>query len=229
VRHEIIEAPSAEAAAVIAASLLASLAADAIARDGHAAIAVSGGRTPGRMFDALVDAEHDLSGWRVWQVDERVAPDGDPARNVTALERSLEPRGADILAMPVTASDLADATIAYGENLPDYFDVVHLGLGSDGHTASLIPDDPVLDSDELVALTEPYQGHRRLTLTYRSLTRARTLLWLVTGADKAEALTRLLADDPSIPAGRMAHPHNIIVADAAARGAVAPQQESERS
>jgi 6-phosphogluconolactonase len=169
------------------------------------------------MFAEL--AHHDLP-WasvRIYQVDERVAADGDPDRNLTHLRQRLGRLPAVVLPMPVTAPDLDSAAAAYASQLPGRFDLVHLGLGADGHTASLVPGDPVLEvADRLVAVTRPYQGHRRMTLTYPALARAEELLWLVSGADKHQALTRLLAADPSIPAGRVVDgKHSTILADAA--------------
>jgi 6-phosphogluconolactonase len=119
--------------------------------------------------------------------------------------------------MPVTDADLDSAAAAYAAALPERFDLVHLGLGPDGHTASLVPGDPVLAvQDRLVALTQPYQGHRRMTLTYPALARADQLLWLITGADKRDPLARLLAGDDSIPAGRVRAGRSLILADRAA-------------
>ena len=128
----------------------------------------------------------------IFQVDERVAPDGDPDRNLTLLQRSLPPGGAaDVRPMPVWAEDLDAAAAQYAEALPERLDLVHLGLGPDGHTASLVPGDPVLDvADRDVAVTGEYQGRRRMTLTYPVLDRARKILWLVTGEDKVDALLR---------------------------------------
>jgi 6-phosphogluconolactonase len=169
------------------------------------------------MFAQL--AHHDLP-WasvRIYQVDERVAPDGDPDRNLTHLRQALGRLPAVVRPMPVTAPDLDSAAAAYASQLPSRFDLVHLGLGTDGHTASLVPGDPVLEvADRLVAVTRPYQGHRRMTLTYPALARAEELLWLVSGADKHHALARLLARDPSIPAGRVDAKHSTVVADAVA-------------
>ncbi len=119
--------------------------------------------------------------------------------------------------MPVTEPDLDAAAAAYGAALPDRFDLVHLGLGPDGHTASLVPGDPVLEvTDRLVAVTGVYQGHRRMTLTYPALARADQLLWLITGADKKVPLAQLLAGDRSIPAGRVAAARSLVLADQSA-------------
>jgi 6-phosphogluconolactonase/glucosamine-6-phosphate isomerase/deaminase len=121
--------------------------------------------------------------------------------------------------MPVWAHDLEAAAALYADELPPSLDLVHLGLGPDGHTASLVPGDPVLDVDDRdVALTGEYQGRRRMTLTYPVLNRARGILWLVTGEDKVDALARLRAGDGSIPGGRVATDHALVVADAAAAG-----------
>jgi 6-phosphogluconolactonase/glucosamine-6-phosphate isomerase/deaminase len=156
----------------------------------------------------------------IFQVDERVAPDGDPERNLTHLERSLPPGGvADVRAMPVWAHDLEAAAQMYASALPAAIDLVHLGLGSDGHTASLVPGDPVLDVvDRDVSVTGPYQGSRRMTLTLPVLSRARRILWIVTGEDKADALRRLLAGDRSIPAARVATERALVIADRNAGG-----------
>lgn len=185
--------------------------------------AVSGGRTPWLMFGYL--AAEDLAWDRVaiWQVDERVAPTGDPDRNLTGLVASL-PEAAlhSIHPMPVEAPDLDAAAAAYEAELPPVFDLVHLGLGDDGHTASLVPGDYVLEVVEhRVAITGEYQGHRRMTLTYPALDRAAQVLWVVTGAEKAEPLRRLLAGDGSIPAGRVAAEHQRVLADGAAAGDLA--------
>jgi len=163
------------------------------------------------------------------QVDERVAPAGHPDRNLTHLRESLLDhaplRAEQVYAMPVEASELEAAASRYAQTLrgiagsPPIFDLVHLGLGPDGHTASLVPGDPLLDvTDADVALTGVYQGRRRMTLTYPIINRSRRILWLVTGNDKVEMLTRLRDGDRSIPAGRIARDHALVIADSAAAG-----------
>jgi 6-phosphogluconolactonase len=191
----------------------------AIADHGRFTFAVSGGRTPWAMFAHLV-GKLPWEKVTIYQVDERVAPDGDPDRNLTHLRASLPPGGAaDVRAMPVEAPHLESAAADYASSLPEAFDLIHLGLGPDGHTASLIPGDPVLDvTDRGVAVTEPYQGHPRMTLTYPTLNAARQVLWLVTGEDKVDALRRLRAGDTSIPGGRITAASALIVADSAAAG-----------
>jgi 6-phosphogluconolactonase/glucosamine-6-phosphate isomerase/deaminase len=151
-----------------------------------------------------------------------VAPDGDAERNLTGLLAALPPEGrAAVRPMPVTDPDLEAAAARYASSLPAAFDVVHLGLGDDGHTASLVPGDPSLEADDRdVAVAGPYRGRRRMTLTFRAIARAGLVLWLVTGADKAAMLPRLLAGDPTIPAGRVRAARAVVLADraAAARG-----------
>jgi 6-phosphogluconolactonase len=211
--------PDAEAVAERGAEIVAAAAADAVAGRGRFTFAVSGGRTPWAMLSAL----YGRMPWEkvtVYQVDERIAPDGDPDRNLTQLQRSLPAGGvADVRPLPVWAEDLDAAAALYADALPDRLDLVHLGLGPDGHTASLVPGDPVLDvRDRDVALTGEYQSRRRMTLTYPVLNRARRILWLVTGDDKVDALARLRAGDESIPAGRVSTEDALVLADAAAAG-----------
>ncbi len=209
--------PDAAAVAERGAEYVAEQARAAIADHGRFSFAVSGGHTPWAMFAHLV-GKMPWEKVTIYQVDERVAPDGDPDRNLTHLRRSLPPGGAaDVRAMPVGAHDLDAAAADYARSLPDALDLVHLGLGPDGHTASLVPGDPVLEvTDRGVALTSVYQGHRRMTLTYPTLNRARQVLWLVTGEDKVDALRRLRAGDRSIPGGRVEAANALVIADAAA-------------
>jgi 6-phosphogluconolactonase len=183
--------------------------------------AVSGGRTPWAMLTEL--AAHDVPWHRVdvFQVDERVAPAGDPDRNLTHLQ-PLIPVAATLHAMPVEEPDLEAAATRDARDLPERFDLVHLGLGPDGHTASLVPGDPVLEVREAdVGLTETYAGRRRMTLTYPGLDRAREVLWLVAGADKVDAVQALLAGDRSIPAARVDAAEQLLLCDRAAAGALA--------
>lgn len=209
-----------------AAAEVGRVARDAVAARGSFTVAFSGGGTPARMFAALAAAELPWSSVSVFQVDERVAADGDPDRNLNDLRRQLvEPAGvpeANVHPMPVTDDDLDAAAARYAAALedacgrPPVLDLVHLGVGGDGHTASLVPGDPVLAVDDRdVATTGEYQGRRRMTLTYPALGRARQRLWLVEGAEKAGALKQLLDGDPSIPAGRVPQENTVVLTDRA--------------
>jgi 6-phosphogluconolactonase len=216
--NELVVVPDDGALAARAAAWVAAMARAAVRDHGSFRFAVSGGHTPWAMFATLTSAEDVPWGAaEIFQVDERVAPDGDDARNLTHLRAAVAGLPAVVHPMPVNDPDLDAAAAAYARALPDRFDLVHLGLGPDGHTASLVPGDPVLDvTDRLVAVTQPYQGHRRMTLTYPALARAEQLLWLVSGADKRDAVAKLLAGDPSVPAGRVAAARSTVMADAAA-------------
>lgn len=212
--------PDAEAVARRGANVVAGAAHAAVEARGRFALAVSGGRTPWAMFRYLAGLDVPWERVGIWQVDERIAPEGDPDRNLTTLVPIL-PEEAELHPMPVTDEDLDAATERYAASLPEAFDVVHLGLGDDGHTASLVPDDPVLEvTDRDVALSGKYRGRRRMTLTYPVLDRARQVLWLITGEDKAPMMPRLLDGDGSIPAGRVAAERQIVVADEAAAAVV---------
>jgi 6-phosphogluconolactonase len=192
-------------------------------------MAVSGGHTPWLMLRGLASEDVPWESVHLVQVDERVAPAGHPDRNLTHLRESLLehaplPPG-QLHAMPVELPDLAAAATRYALTLreiagsPPVLDLVHLGLGPDGHTASLVPADPVLDvTDSDVAPTGVYQGRRRMTLTYPILNRSRRVMWLVTGREKAEMLGRLRAGDESIPAGRVRRDQALVLADRAAAG-----------
>jgi 6-phosphogluconolactonase len=216
--------PDAEAVAERAAEFVAEQADAAVADHGRFTFAVSGGHTPWAMFARLRRKEVPWESVTIFQVDERVAPDDDPDRNLAHLRASLPPAAADaVRAMPVLATDPERAADEYASSLPEAFDLIHLGLGPDGHTASLVPGDPVLDvTDRDVALTGVYNGRRRMTLTYPVLERAHRLMFLITGEDKVEALRRLQAGDRSIPAGRIFGPDVLVIADEAAAGALVP-------
>jgi len=201
----------------MAASYVVSLAKAAVVSRGRFTFAVSGGRTPWAMFEALRAEYMPWAEVELFQVDERVAPEGDPDRNLTHLRESIGDAPAQVHPMPVNYPDLDAAAADYAAVLPERFDLVHLGLGPDGHTASLVPGDPVLEvTDKLVGVTQPYQGHQRMTLTYPALARAGQLLWLVAGADKRDAMAKLLAGDESIPAGRVRATRSLIMADESA-------------
>jgi 6-phosphogluconolactonase len=222
--------PDADRVALRAARWLASEARQAVASRGRFAFAVSGGRTPWQMLRALSAEDVPWKDVHVFQVDERVAPAGDPDRNLTQLRESLLGRvplpPENLHAMPVDQPDLAAAVASYARELravtgtPAVLDVVHLGLGPDGHTASLVPGDPVLDvTDADVATTGLHAGRSRMTLTFPALDRARRILWVITGVEKAPVLPRLLAGDRAIPAGRVRADRAVALtdADAAAR------------
>ncbi len=227
--------PDDEAVAMRAARWIAAAAREAAAARGRFALAVSGGRTPWRMLRALASEDVPWEKVHLFQVDERVAPAGHPDRNLTHLRESLglclgaALPSANLHAMPVEDADLAAAAARYQRELeaiagaPAVLDAAHLGLGPDGHTASLVPGDPVLAVDGAdVAVTGSYAGRFRMTLTYPALDRARAVLWVVTGAEKAPVLPRLLAGDRSIPAGRVRAAHAVVLADRAAATALRP-------
>ncbi len=216
-RHELREFSDADTVAAAAADYVAQCSRHAIGTSGRFTFAVSGGRTPWAMFEKLTQSDVAWSKVVIFQVDERIAPAGDATRNLTNLEAILADCRPTIVPMPVNDDDLDGAAAHYAAGIPDRFDLVHLGLGPDGHTASLIPGDPVLAvRDRLVAITGPYQGERRMTLTYSALARADQLLWLVTGADKRAALSALLRGDTSIPAGMVEVTSSLVMADEAA-------------
>ena len=222
-----------EAVAQAAAQFIAAEARAAVAARGRFIMAVSGGKTPWQMLRALANEAVPWAEVHIVQVDERIAPSGDPDRNLTHLRESLLSHAplppTQIYPMPVESVDLENATHDYAKVLesiagsPPVLDLVHLGLGPDGHTASLIPGDPVLEvADADVALTGVYQGRRRMTLTYPLINRARRILWLATGAEKVAMLARLLEGDPSIPAGRVGLGSSLILVDEAAGQSLAP-------
>ena len=222
-----------DAVAQAAAAIIAAEARAACAARGRFILAVSGGATPWQMLRRLAREDVPWDGLHIVQVDERIAPWGHPDRNLTRLLESLRGhtplRDEQIHAMPVESAQPYAAVASYGQELsklagsPPNLDLVHLGLGPDGHTASLVPGDPVLDvTDSDVALTGIYQGRRRMTLTYPILNRSRRILWVVTGCEKAEMLARLRAGDQSIPAGRVNRNQALVLADFPAAGRLDP-------
>jgi 6-phosphogluconolactonase len=221
--------PDDESTAEAAAKFVATEARAAVAARGKFVMAVSGGRTPWIMLRALANEDISWQHIHIVQVDERVAPAGDPDRNLTHLRESLLDHSPippeNIHAMPVESPSLDAAAVEYASTLvklagsPPTLDLVHLGLGPDGHTASLVPADPVLKvTNADVAVTGIYQGRRRMTLTYPVINRARRILWLITGKEKVAMLARLREGDESIPAGHVQQNRAVIFADRAASG-----------
>ncbi len=217
--------------ATVAQRAAARIAADAraaIASRGRFLLAVSGGHTPWSMLRALATLPVDWARVHLFQVDERVAPDGDPSRNLTHIRASLLEHvpipDANVHPMPVSTPDAVAAAADYARTLrtiagdPAVLDLAHLGLGLDGHTASLVPGDPILDERADVGVAGPYQGQRRVSLTYPTLDRARAILFVVTGLEKAAMVRRLCAGDVTIPAGRIDSRRATLLADSAAAG-----------
>jgi 6-phosphogluconolactonase len=229
--------PDADAVARAGAAFVAAEARKAVAERGRFVFAVSGGHTPWQMLRALAAEDVPWDRVHLVQVDERIAPAGDPDRNLTHVQESLLAHAplppAHVHAMPVESSDVEAAAASYAATLraiagtPPVLDLVHLGLGPDGHTASLVPGDRVLDvTDADVAVTGVYQGRRRVTLTYPILNRSRRILWLVTGPDKAPLLARLRRGDRSIPAGRIRQDVALVLADRAAGATLAYAEDA---
>jgi len=214
--------PDADAASRAAAELVAGAGREAVGERGEFNLALSGGKTPWAMVGLLGDM--DEMPWEdanIFQVDERVAPPGDEARNLTHLVQMLSlDHQAALRPMPVTSRDLEFSASEYEVHVPEQLDIVHLGLGPDGHTASLVPGDSVLEVEgRRVAMTgQLYEGHLRMTLTYPALAAARRILWLVLGEKAREPLAKLLAGDDSIPAGRVRNENMVLVCDEAAMG-----------
>ena len=220
-----------ESVAAEAAGHIAARARAAVSDHGAFHVALSGGRTPWKMLEALLGMEVPWTRVHVYQVDEREAPDGHPDRNATKLAAILgasELPSVNLHLMPVTGEDLERACDAYARNIArrcrnGRLDLVHLGLGEDGHTASLLPGDRVIDlTDQDAAIAGPYQGRRRMTLALPAIDRAVERMWVVTGASKAAMLARLRSEDVSIPAGRVTRRNTVVFADEAAAGARAP-------
>jgi 6-phosphogluconolactonase len=221
--------PDGDSLARRAAAVIAANAREAVTARGKFVMAVSGGKSPWLMLANLANEDVPWPNVHVFQIDERIAPAGDPDRNYMHLRASLLehapiPPG-QIYPMPVESPDIEAAAKDYAHTLegiagkPPVLDLAHLGLGPDGHTASLIPGDPVCEvTDRDVALTGVYQGRRRMTLTYPVINRARHILWLVSGKDKVSAFPKLRAADPSIPAGRVSQTQALLLADKEAAG-----------
>ncbi|MGH8243759.1 MAG: 6-phosphogluconolactonase, partial [Steroidobacteraceae bacterium] len=205
------------------ATTIAERLAHAVRARGLATLAISGGNTPWGMFERL--AAHDLpwNGIHVLQVDERIVPLDHEARNWRRfLTNRLACRVPDANrhAMPVEIEDFELAATQYANTLtgragdPPELDVVHLGIGEDGHTASLFAGDPLLEEQRRwVGVSGRYQGHPRLSLTLPALDRARSIVWLAVGFRRRDAVTRLLAGDPSVPASRVERDRAICFTD----------------
>lgn len=216
--------PDAEAVSRAAAEFIADAARRALAKQDRFLLALSGGRTPGRMFNHLAAERLPWNRVHILQADERLAPAGGAERSLTGLEVNLVMRlgllHPELHPMPVEMADLEAGARSYAHTLeqlgdaPPVLDMVHLGLGADGHAASLVPGDPALDvMDRDVAVTGPYKGCSRMTLTFPLINRARYVVWLVTGEEKAEMLARLCAGDGSVPAGRIQRERAAVFAD----------------
>lgn len=226
---QVLVYPDPASVAQAAAEHIERRARDCLAARPRFSLAVSGGRTPWAMLHEFAQRDLDWDRVHVFQVDERVAAADDPDRNWTQLQKSLSPRwaqiGQQVHPMPVESSDLEMAAAEYASRLvriagdPSRLDLIHLGLGEDGHTASLTPKDPALGvRDRDVTVTLPYQGRTRMTLTFSAINRARHVLWVVTGASKHHALIQLLNGDTSIPASHVSDNDATVIADAAAVG-----------
>lgn len=212
-----------------AASVIAAAAREAVAERGRFVMAVSGGKSPWVMLADLANEDVPWANVHVFQIDERIAPAGDPDRNYVHLRDSLLQHAPippqQIYAMPVENPDSNAAAKQYAKTLesvagsPPVLDLAHLGLGPDGHTASLTPGDPVLNvTDRDIAITGVYQGRNRMTMTYPVINRARKIMWLVSGKDKIAAFAKLKAGDASIPGGRISRDQALLLADTYAAG-----------
>jgi 6-phosphogluconolactonase/glucosamine-6-phosphate isomerase/deaminase len=195
---EIHVEPTSPAASAYTARRIARRLADAVASRGAAAIAFSGGGTPKPMLDLLAVTDLPWQAITAYQVDERVAPDGDPARNAGLLDVLPLPER-NLKLMPVTAPDHRAACRRYAATLPAQFDIIHLGIGDDGHTASWPPGDPVVDVTDPVAMCGMFNGHIRMTLTPPIVNGARWRIVEVYGSSKADAVRGWVAGDASLP------------------------------
>ena len=220
--------PTPEAVAQKATKIIAELAQERIRSTGTFLFAMSGGTTPWKVLRQLADTTLTWEAIELFQVDERIAPAGDPQRNLTKINENLlnpiAPLQAQVHAIPVELSPPESAAEKYAQSLrercgnPPILDLIHLGLGEDGHTASLLPGDPARKSLAPVTVTMQYQSLRRITMTYPTLNAARQRLWIITGARKRSMLERLYHDDSRIPAGLVERRNSIILADKEAAG-----------
>jgi 6-phosphogluconolactonase len=218
--------PDPAALAARCADAVAEQLAKAAAAQGTATLAVSGGSSPLGFFAELAGRSVPWPSVHVFQVDERVAPPGHADRNLTGLQAALLDRvpipPANVHPMPVEEPDIEAAAAAYADDLrattggAGRLDVVHLGLGDDGHTASWPPGDPVVDATADVAVVGPFNGRLRMTLTPPAVNRAGRIVWLVSGAAKAAVVARLLAGDAALPASRVRRHDAVLLVDAAA-------------
>lgn len=194
---------------------------------GSCRVAVSGGRTPALMFDDLAMMDLPWGQIHLYQVDERCAPDGDPDRNATQLAeyliRHVRIPKRNIHLMPVTAKSLKRAAAAYAADIAQApLDIVHLGVGDDGHTASWPPGDPVIDDPEPVAISDLYNGRVRMTVTPRVVNAARARMVLAVGTSKAGPLASWCRDRSDLPIGRVRRTATTLVLDRAAAALLAP-------
>lgn len=228
-------AATAELAAAHAARAIGAGLAGALEARGRATLALSGGATPVRMLEYLAREEVDWSRIEVMQVDERWVGEDDSRRNARLLEPWAIAAGlpaARLHLMRVGGDGFEPARKAYEHAVeglagrPPVLDVVHLGLGEDGHTASLVPNHPALECSEAVAVTAAYRGTRRMTLTGAVLRRARRQVWLVTGPAKREALHRMIDGDMELIATGVVNERAVVVADPEAAGRLTPETAS---
>jgi 6-phosphogluconolactonase len=217
------------AAAARGAALIAERLQRAVAARGRATAAISGGHTPLPMLRRLAELPLPWARIDVFQVDERIAPDGHEDRNATHQRRALAPcveaHGERFHWMPVTEAAPSDGAGEYAALLaacagsPPALDVVQLGLGEDGHTASLFgPTGAAEQVTGDVAVSGVHGGRRRMTLTLPVLNRAAFVLWLVTGESKRGVLERFIDADSALVAVAVRRDRAYLIADAAAAG-----------
>jgi 6-phosphogluconolactonase len=229
-------AASTEDAARCAANRIAEAIDQARDARGVAHVALAGGTTPRRAYELLAARASDWSGVEIWFGDERAVGPRDPESNYRMVAETLlagEPeaiprvhrivgeRGADEAADAYTA-ELLDR-LPLDEHGTPVLDLALLGLGPEGHTASLFPGSPVLEATGVCAAVHgaPKPPPDRITLTVRALRAARRILFLATGADKAKAVEGLLDEpDPSLPASLLAGPRTELIVDSAAGRAI---------